>query len=111
MLELILVRDPPNDTDLIEVADRIGAKLSNDTELIKFGYVLLDDEDLMRGIKRDFISKGLRELCIQILEKWRCIRDKPTWYEVVAALKSDKIKQRELATIIEEVIIKDQPRK
>ena len=45
-----LVSDPPKDKDLIEIAEKISAKLADRTELIKFGLELLEDE-MVRKVK------------------------------------------------------------
>ena len=84
---------------MIEVAEKISAKLSDRTELIKFGLELLDEETVKR-VKRDCTDKSLRDLCLELLEKWQSSRDEPTWDDVVEALRT--INQRELAKLIED---------
>ena len=77
-----IVSDPPKYADLIEVAERISAKLTDRTELIKFGLKLLDDETVKR-VKRDFPdNKNLRDLCVAFLEKWEESEDEAKWDDV-----------------------------
>ena len=80
--------------DLIEVAEKISGKLSDRTELIKFGLELLDEETAKR-VTRDCGDKNLRDLCLELLEKWQSSRDEPTWDGVLVALRT--IKQPEQA--------------
>ena len=80
--------------DLIEVAEKISGKLSDRTELIKFGLELLDEETVKR-VTRDCGDKSLRDLCLELLEKWQSSRDEPTWDGVLVALRT--IKQPEQA--------------
>ena len=97
-----LVSDPPKDKDLIEVAEKISAKLADRTELIKFGLELLEDE-MVRKVKRDYPdNKNLRDMCMALLEKWEDSKDEAKWNDVVEALR--KIKHRALAKIIEDAI-------
>ena len=97
-----IVSDPPKYEDLIEVAERISAKLTDRTELIKFGLKLLDGETVKR-VKRDFPdNKNLRDFCVALLEKWEDSEDEAKWDDVVKALR--KIKHRALAKLIEDAI-------
>ena len=94
-----LVNDPPKYADLIEIAEKISARLNDHTEMIKFGLKLLDEETVKR-VKRDCSDKSLRDLCLELLEKWQSSKDKPTCDDIVAALRA--ISQRELAKMIED---------
>ena len=95
-----LVSDPPKYADLIEIAEKISARLNDHTELVKFGLKLLDEETVKR-VKRDCSDKSLRDLCLELLEKWQSSKDKPTCDDVVAAALR-AINQRELAKMIED---------
>ena len=55
---------------MIEVAEKISGKLSDRTELIKFGLELLDEETV-KTVTRDCGDKNLKDLCLELLEKWR----------------------------------------
>ena len=85
-----LVNDLPNYADLIEVAEKISGKLSDCTELIKFGLELLDEETVKR-VTRDCGDKSLRNLCLELLEKRQSStsRDEPTWDGVLSSIKND----------------------
>ena len=83
---------------MIEVAEKISAKLSDRTDLIKFGLELLDEETVKR-VTRDCGDKSLRDLCLELLEKRQSSRDEPTWDGVLVALRT--IKQPEQAKMIE----------
>ena len=58
------------------------------------------DEETVKRVKRDCADKSLRDLCLELLEKWQSSRDEPTWDDVVEALRT--INQRELAKLIED---------
>ena len=83
---------------MIEVAEKISGKLSDRTELIKFGLELLDEETVKR-VTRDCGDKSLRNLCLELLEKRQSSRDESTWDGVLVALRT--IKQPEQAKMIE----------
>lgn len=70
-------------------------------ELLKFGLELMS-ESAVEDVQRDCHDKGLRDLCMKLLEKWKASKDKPTWDDVIRALR--EVNQRELAQTIEEAL-------
>ena len=59
-------------------------------------------ESAVEDVKRDCVDMGLRDLCMKLLEKWKASKDKPTWDDVIKALRG--VNQRELAQTIEEAL-------
>lgn len=96
----IIVSETPKPKDLIKVADKISARLSDATDLQMFGYELLEEDAVLQA-QRDTLSKGqgLREFCLKLLQRWKGSKENPTWDDVIRALR--EIEQRELAQMIE----------
>ena len=94
----IIVSETPKPKDLIKVADKISARLSDATDLQMFGYELLEEDAVLQA-QRDTVNKGLREFCLRLLQKWKGSKANPTWDDVIRALR--EIEQRELAQMIE----------
>ena len=107
-----LVSNPPNDDDIIEVAERLCVTLEDDTQWEKFGMRLLKTKDKAQLTRINRQCEGHKsaflEKCKALLQKWlKTASDEPKWQQVIETLK--EVKLHGLARELEKALIPDQP--
>ena len=102
-----LVKNPPNDQDIIRVAEKICVQLKGDMmEWEKFGMQLLgitDNSELILQVK----GSSLKEKCKDLLSLWKGRATNPKWEQVIQALKDVNLLR--LATELETALVVVQP--
>ena len=105
-----LVSNPPNDDDIIEVAEKLCVTLEDDTQWEKFGMRLLKTKDKAQLTMIDKQCEGHRsahlEKCKALLQKWNDTSDdEPKWEHVIETLKGMKLNNlaRELEKALQSV--------
>ena len=86
----LAISNPPNDLEILEVAEKISAKLGNVTKWIKFGLYLLDITDKTELVHIVHKNPGKEEIlsrCVELFDLWKSRKPLEGWEQVIKALK------------------------
>ena len=103
-----LVCNPPNNLDIIRVAEKICVKFKSDMEWEKFGMYLLDTNDNQKliSIRQNNQGNSLKEKCWDLLNLWKTeSKFSPNWEQVIQALK--EVELNDVATELETALKTD----